>query len=254
MIPGQTIIFVEAYTVTTNSGSEPSTGVSRRGWLTSSSWKTAAAATTLATFVVAGPPAPPAHAETKTSRINNPLPELLEAQKTLGTLLDNWKRATVDCTFAEVPRELLEQKNKELLLEKASTFALFDKSVSVETCKTTNRIVRDYLGVTGKGPLVGMDKKLKRGMDFLDDADDLDAYVAALENFSQAYSRASSLSYTAGVADFDSVNNFSKEEADSGKAEEANSNLNQAKDAIRQAKMSLDAIVSLLQKGQEEAS
>ena len=26
-----------------------------------------------------------------------------------------------------------------------------DKSVSVETCKTTNRIVRDYLGVTGKG-------------------------------------------------------------------------------------------------------
>lgn len=297
MIPCQTIIFVEAYTVTTNSGSEPSTGVSRRGWLTSSSWKTAAAATTLATFVVAGPPAPPAHAETKTSRINNPLPELLEAQKTLGTLLDNWKRATVDCTFAEVPRELLEQKNKELLLEKASTFALFDKSVSVETCKTTNRIVRDYLGVTGKGPLVGMDKKLKRGMDFLDDADDLDAYVAgttttrtnndtilalavqqaqslhadavsfrffstptvliffgtALENFSQAYSRASSLSYTAGVADFDSVNNFSKEEADSGKAEEANSNLNQAKDAIRQAKMSLDAIVSLLQKGQEEA-
>ena len=26
-----------------------------------------------------------------------------------------------------------------------------DKSVSVETCKTTNRIVRDYLGITGKG-------------------------------------------------------------------------------------------------------
>lgn len=74
--------------------------------------------------------------------------------------------------------------------------------------------------------------------------------MAALEDFSQAYSRASSLSYTAGVADFDSVNNFSKEEADSGSSEDANSNLNQAKDAIGQAKSSLDVIVGLLQKGQ----
>jgi hypothetical protein len=117
----------------------------------------------------------PAHAKAATAT-TNPLPELVEAQTTLGLLLDNWKRATVDCTFADVPRELLEQKNKELLLEKAATNALFDKSASIETCKTTNRIVRDYLGVTGKGPLVGMDKKLKRGMEYLDD--DLDSYVA----------------------------------------------------------------------------
>jgi hypothetical protein len=105
------------------------------------------------------------------------LQRLLEAQDTLNTLLDNWKRATVDCTFADVPRELLETKNKKLLLEKASTFALFDKSVSVETCKTTNRLVRDYLGVTGKGPLVGIDKVLRSGLDFLMDPEDLDDYV-----------------------------------------------------------------------------
>jgi hypothetical protein len=86
----------------------------------------------------------------------NPRDAIQQAQTTLSTLLDNWQRATVDCTFADVPRDLLEQKNKELLLEKASTYALFDKSVSVESCKTTNRIVRDYLGVTGKGPLVGL--------------------------------------------------------------------------------------------------
>jgi len=98
----------------------------------------------------------------------NPRDSIQQAQSTLSTLLDNWQRATVDCTFADVPRDLLEQKNKELLLEKASTYALFDKSVSVETCKTTNRIVRDYLGVTGKGPLVGMDKKLKLAMDSVD--------------------------------------------------------------------------------------
>ena len=68
---------------------------------------------------------------------SNPMERIIEAQDTLDKLLQNWQRATVDCTFADVPRELLEAKNKELLLEKASTFALFDKSVSVETCKTT---------------------------------------------------------------------------------------------------------------------
>ena len=76
---------------------------------------------------------------------------LQEAQHTLRTLVENYQRATVDCTFADVPRELLETKNKQLLLEKAATSALFDKSASIETCKTTNRLVRDYLGVTGKG-------------------------------------------------------------------------------------------------------
>lgn len=179
----------------------------------------------------------------------NPLPEIVEAQSTLEILLSNWRRATIDCTYADVPRELLEQKNKELLLEKASTFALFDKSVSVETCKTTNRIVRDYLGVTAKGPLVGLDKKLKRGLDFLNDVDDLENYMNELEAFAQAYSRATSLSYAAGIADVGAVNNFSKEDAENGIADEdLSSNLNQAKSAIKDAKKSLDAIVILLEK------
>ena len=106
----------------------------------------------------------------------SPLGRIISAQETLDKLLQNWKRATVDCTFADVPRELLETKNKELLLEKASTFALFDKSVSVETCKTTNKTVRDYLGATGIGPLVGIDKQLRKALDFID-PDDLDDYV-----------------------------------------------------------------------------
>ena len=78
---------------------------------------------------------------------------LMEAQTALNTLIENYQRATIDCTFADVPRDLLETKNKELLLEKASTNALFDKSASVETCKTTNRIVRSYLGLTGIGTI-----------------------------------------------------------------------------------------------------
>ena len=111
----------------------------------------------------------------------SPRESIQQAQTTLTTLLENWQRATVDCTFADVPRELLERKNKELLLEKAKTSALFDKSASVETCKTTNRIVRDYLGVTGKGPLVGMEKQLKLAMDSVD-ANRLDDYIAGTYN------------------------------------------------------------------------
>jgi hypothetical protein len=219
----------------------------RRGWFHQISAAVIVASMSTATTAL------PAQAKpgTTTAPIVNPLPELLLAQETLGKLLDNWKRATIDCTFADVPRDLLEQRNKELLLEKASTYALFDKSVSVESCKTTNRIVRDYLGVTGIGPLVGIDKKMKRGIAFLEDVDDMDQYVFELEAFSQAYARASSLSYTAGVADLDSVNNFSKEEADDGSSNDVNSNLNQAKDAISQAKASLDVLVALLQKGHE---
>jgi hypothetical protein len=53
------------------------------------------------------------------------------------------------------------------------------------------------------------------------------------------------LSYTAGVADFDAVNTFAKEAADDTNA---NSNLEQAKEAISQAKSSLDRIVNMLQK------
>jgi hypothetical protein len=133
---------------------------SRRDWLfpslpqqLPSSILLVATATTTIITMTANPQLSQAKTTTTPSTANkaNPLDKLIEARDTLDTLLTNYKRATIDCTYADVPRELLESKNKELLLEKASTFALFDKSVSVETCKTTNRIVRDYLGVTGKG-------------------------------------------------------------------------------------------------------
>ena len=89
---------------------------------------------------------------------------LSEANKALSSLLENWDKATIDCTYADVPRELLETKNKEKLLEKAATSALFDKSASVVSCKKTNRIVRDYIGATGKGPLVGAEKRMLKSI------------------------------------------------------------------------------------------
>lgn len=205
---------------------------------------------------------------TPTFAVEDPRSSIQQAQSTLATLLENWQRATVDCTFADVPRDLLEQKNKELLLEKASTYALFDKSVSVETCKTTNRIVRDYLGVTGKGPLVGMDKKLKQAMEYVD-VNYLNDYFTGtfgwivercvvmiahsslsysllfseMEAFSTSMSKAASLSYTAGIADFDSVNNFSKENF----TKKEDSNLEQARRAIVEAKTSLDKMLIMME-------
>eukprot|EP00804_Cyclotella_cryptica_P029710 CCRYP_015193-RB/>CCRYP_015193-RB protein AED:0.03 eAED:0.03 QI:196/1/1/1/0/0/2/826/233 len=104
---------------------------------------------------------------------------LQEATEALSSLLGNWERATIDCTYADVPRELLEAKNKEKLLEKASEFALFDKSTSVVSCKRTNRIVRDYIGATGKGPLVGAEKRLlKKNVVEKVDPDSVDEYFS----------------------------------------------------------------------------
>jgi len=186
------------------------------------------------------------NAKAATAAATNPLENLVEAQETLDTLLANYKRATIDCTFADVPRELLETKNKQLLLEKAATSALFDKSASIETCKTTNRVVRNYLGVTGKGPLVGIEKRIRWGLEFVD-PEFLDDYVSELEEFSRSYSKATSLSYTAGVADMDSVNNFSKDETNEVNRDE-DSNLQQTKAAITEAKRNLDSIILLLQR------
>jgi hypothetical protein len=185
---------------------------------------------------------------TSAAKTTQPTPEedisiIREAYSALTVLLENWEKATVECIFADVPRELLEQKNKEQLLEKASVFALFDKSTSVVSCKMTNKVVRDYIGVTGKGPLVNIDKRLlRRSVVDTVDVDDWEMYYSEVENFQRAISRASTASYAAGVADFDSMNNFQKgSQKDSG-----DSNLDQAQSAIKEAKQNIASILSLL--------
>jgi len=176
-----------------------------------------------------------------------------EAGEVLTTLLQNWDRATIVCIYADVPRELLETKNKQQLLEKASTFALFDKSTSVVSCKKSNKIVRDYLGLTAKGPMVNIEKRmLKRTVADSIDPDCLDKYYSEIELFSQAISDASTLSYAAGL-DLDSMNNFAKDEKKSVSLTSSNmpaivdsSNLEGAKKSIVDAKISMDKILSLL--------
>jgi hypothetical protein len=167
-----------------------------------------------------------------------------DATQTLQTLLDNWENAVIDCTFADVPRELLESKNKEQLLEKAKTSALFDKSASIVTCKTTNRRVRNYIGATGKGPVVGLEKNLRKGLDLVVDPDNLDVYVQGIEDVQESLSKATSLSYMSGVADFNSVNNFKQEDKERVMA--SDSNLNQARGAIQKTVKGLNEILALL--------
>ena len=91
---------------------------------------------------------------------------------------------------------------------------------------------------------MNIDKKmLKRYVTEKIDPDYLDEYYTQVENFQSAIARASSLSYAAGIADFDSVNNFEKDSKDVG-AE--NSNLEQARKAIGETKGSIDLIVKFL--------
>ncbi len=169
---------------------------------------------------------------------------IADARKVLQNLLDKWETSVVDCTYADVPRDLLEQKNKELLLEKASTYALFDKSVSVISCKTSNKKIRDYLGRTGVGPLVGLDKNLRKAIELLDDPDRLDEFIQASENLQQALSKADSLSYTAGVADFTAINNFDKDNVNT--VLESNNQLAETRRAIADAVKYLDQILFIL--------
>ena len=174
-----------------------------------------------------------------------------DATDTLEKLLREWQRAVIDCTYADVPRELLEQKNKELLLEKAATNALFDKSASVVSCKTVVSTVRDYLGRTGIGPVVELDKSLKIALARLLEEDtmemeQIETIVQTVEDAQRELTRADSLSYSAR-RDFSSMNNFdpalsSKILADSG------SNLQQCKAAIQAAVDKLQIVLRMLPK------
>lgn len=80
----------------------------------------------------------------------NPSPEeavetLISARTTLAFLLANWEKTVIDCSTADVSRDLLETQNKEQLLEKAKTFALFDKDAAVLSCKESNGKVRQFI-------------------------------------------------------------------------------------------------------------
>jgi hypothetical protein len=203
-----------------------------------------------------------AHAMVEASASSNPITkdqvarQFEEIQNSLQELINHWEAAVIDCTYADVPRELLATENKSLLLEKAATSALFDKSASVVSCKTTNRVVRDYLGLNGNGPLAGAALQLPRltrqGLDLILLDGNMDesipeTYVTATEELQQTLSRATSLSYAAGtIADLNAIQNFSPDSKSQALSSEANPNLAQCKDTIESAIKLLSLILHLL--------
>ncbi|KAL7579319.1 hypothetical protein ACA910_013997 [Epithemia clementina (nom. ined.)] len=180
--------------------------------------------------------------------------DIQQAKQTLELLLQNWERAVIDCTYADVPRDLLEQKNKQLLLEKASTYALFDKSVSIVSCKTVVRTVRDYLGRTGIGPVAGLEATLKQAVTLVlqspdsillgDDVDAMDRLIQTVEEAQRELNRADTLAYSAR-RDFTSMNNF--DPADTAKIlADSTSNLALCQAAIQTVVEKLQVILDLL--------
>lgn len=182
---------------------------------------------------------------------------IVAATDTLEKLVQNWERAVIDCMYADVPRELLEQKNKELLLEKASTFALFDKSVSVISCKTVVNTVRDYLGRTGIGPVADLDKSLKAAVakllsqsenddDSAMDAEQIEKILQTVEDIQRTLTRADSLSYSAR-RDYTSLNNFPPDQTATVLAD-STSNLQQCKATVQTAVLALRDLTAMLPK------
>ena len=152
----------------------------------------------------------------------------------LDVLLRDWDSLTIDCTYAEIPRALLETKNKELLLEKASTLALFDKSTSITVCKSSSRQVRQALEPLGK---------LAQGLQTASVAErireaDFEAYLAAAEGYESAISAADAAAYLA-ASDYSARTSFKQGETPS------TPNLDAARGSVVDAREALAALSKL---------
>lgn len=121
--------------------------------------------------------------------------------------------------------------------------------------------MRDYLGLTGKGPLVGLSKLVKNGMNQLlviendttsndgNDDHDLELYIQSMEELERAMARAASYSYSAGtIADVNAIQNFDPSDQDNVLASNDNANLRQTKQAIQESLMELQTLVAILKK------
>jgi len=134
--------------------------------------------------------------------------------KGLNKLLDNWEEETTLCNYAEVTRELLQQKNKDKLLEAAKTNALFNKDVSmVVKCKRNPAPIREVMGFEDvEHPLYRADKtiaKLRKKAD----PDALEDFIEAEEAWNRVASSADSMSYGSSMR-ASALGEFKKGEAE----------------------------------------
>ena len=147
----------------------------------------------------------------------------------LDKLLNDWTELVTDCTYAEVPRELLETKNKALLLEKASTLATFDKSSSINVCKSTNRVVRQVLD---KMPAP---KQLQSpAFAELVADDNFEDLLAASERYTNAMSAADAAAFLSTTGDYSARTPFMiGETASTPNLDASRENVELARDALK---------------------
>ena len=91
---------------------------------------------------------------------------------------------------------------------------------------------------------MGLEKQMKKALDRVN-PDFLDDYVSEIEAIEQTLAKARSLSYTAGVADFNSVNNFEKDQVKAVLAD--NSNLEQTRLSIERVVDGLKRIETMFE-------
>lgn len=156
--------------------------------------------------------------------------------ETLTYTLDRWEEIVVDCTYADVPRALLEQKNKELLLEKAATNALFDKSVSITSCKIVTNDLRDTFR---RPPLSNINTALLELLPMMKD----ETALERIERVSYDLTRVDSLSFTSR-RDYFALNNFDPEQTNT--VLEQPGNLRECRLAIASIAEQLTSILSRL--------
>ena len=146
----------------------------------------------------------------------------------LDGLLREWPRLVIDCTFAEVPRELLETKNKEKLLQQASTLALFDKSASINVCKSSNAKVLQVLGKIPNGEKLQSPILADRV-----EPDDFEAFLAASERYGSALSAAESAAFLSATGDYSARTSFKEgEQASTPNLDASRENVLLARDAL----------------------
>jgi len=156
----------------------------------------------------------------------------------LDKLSARWSELTVQCTYAEADRSMMQ--NKTLLLEKASVKGAYqkDSSVVVNTCKVDASAVR---------PLIAKDSAIarlpsqltKEGLDQVD-PDDFERFVALVEQFDRALGEASAAMYLSGTGDFNAKTGFAVGEVPVAP------NLDAAKDRIDEARSLLASLRRLL--------
>ena len=154
---------------------------------------------------------------------------------------------TLYCNFGEFKRELLLPENKkDLLIAAASTGLLdYDKSATMNIkCRADPEVVRAFLGLTQENLLLSKADDLMRKPSTLDrvDEDQLEVFLAAVEDYTIAVSNVDTLGYSART-DFGSTETQSLEELlNSGK----NSKLMQSKESVITARDNLAQIIDLL--------